>query len=97
MPAARVCSAFKSMQQLCSEELDAISKAFEIMPSSSVQGHAEAHVPAFVKRGRALASLRAGVQSRVQSSAAEFLARRGREMCSCGGVERRHRQDGGED
>ena len=62
MPAARVCSAFKSMQQLCSEEFGAVSKAIEIMSSSSVQGHAEAHVPAFVKRGRALASLRAGVQ-----------------------------------
>ena len=37
-----------------SEELDAISKAIEIMSSSSVQGHAEAHVPAFVKRGCAL-------------------------------------------
>ena len=43
-----------------SEELDAISKAIEIMSSSSVQGHAEAHVPAFVQCGRALASLRAG-------------------------------------
>ena len=54
MPAARVGSSWKSTQQLRSEELDAISKAIEIMSSSSMQGHAEAHVPAFVKRGCAL-------------------------------------------
>ncbi len=55
-----------------------------IISSSSVQGSAEAHLPAFLQRGRPLASLRAGVRSRGQSRAAEFLARsgRGRELNS---------------
>ena len=62
--------------QLRSEEHDAIDEASEISSSSSMKGCAQAHLPAFVLRGRSPASLR----TRVQSVTLEFLARRGREL-----------------
>ncbi len=58
--------------QLRSEEHDAIDEASEISSSSSVKGFAQAHLPAFVLRGRFPASLRTGVQSETL----EFLALR---------------------
>merc|ERR1712061_772571 len=69
-------------QQLRAEEIEAISKAIEIISSSSVKGHAETYLPSLVQRGSALAMLRADTQNQVQVRVAQYLSQRGRELNS---------------
>merc|ERR1719162_770997 len=60
-------SDFESRQKLRGEEIDAISKAIEIMSSQAVAGSGDKHLPALVqirkKRGLSLASLRSDQKS----------------------------------
>merc|ERR1719188_157530 len=68
-------SDFASRQQLRFEEIEAISKAIEILSSSAVSGHAEKYLPSLLQhRGvRVLAQLRATSLSPAQERAAQFL------------------------
>merc|ERR1719439_501306 len=52
-------SDFESRQQLRAEELEAVSKAIEIISSGAVAGNAEKHLPSLVQSA-SLAQLRAG-------------------------------------
>jgi len=74
---------FESRQQLRTEELEAISKAIEIISSGAVAGSAEKHLPSLAQEGAtALVSLRATTQHTAQVRVAEFLQRRSEELKS---------------
>merc|ERR1711935_1267438 len=62
-------SDFESRQQLRAEELEAITKAIEIISSNAVSGNADKYLPTLVQK-RSLVSLRADAQSQTQSHAA---------------------------
>jgi|Transcript_29661 tetratricopeptide (TPR) repeat protein len=68
---------FNSRQKLRGEELDAISKAIEIISSEAVAGSGEKHLPALVqiasKRAAGFAQLRSGQTSPIQQKLAVFL------------------------
>merc|ERR1719510_1613012 len=68
---------FQSRQQLRSEEIEAISKAIEIMSSGKVSGHADTHLPALMQKGRSFAQLRNhGAAKGSRARAAAFLTSR---------------------
>merc|ERR1719491_826348 len=73
-------SDFESRQKLRSEELEAISKAIEIIASQAVAGTGEKHLPALLqmhtKNGGALAQLRSNQLSPLQQKVAAFLNER---------------------
>jgi len=73
---------FASRQELRAEELEAISKAIDIISSSSVKGSAEKHLPTLVQRGSALAMLRADMHSTAQARVAEYLSKQARSLDS---------------
>merc|ERR1719382_1869389 len=67
---------FESRQQLRAEELEAITKAIEIISSGAVSGNAEKYLPSLLQtkaRGSSLVSLRADAHSPAQSRAADYL------------------------
>merc|ERR1719217_115351 len=68
---------FAKRNELRQGELDAISKAIEIISSSAVQGSAEKHLPTLLQSsGVALAQLRSNDKSPLQARVAAFLASR---------------------
>jgi len=73
---------FESRQQLRAEELEAITKAIEIISSSAVKGNADKYLPSLLQKGSALVSLRSSVESSVQSKVAAYLQRRASELDS---------------
>jgi len=75
---------FESRQELRAEELEAITKAIDIISSGDVKGNAETYLPGMLQKGTALASLRAELQSQgaAQARAARFLQTRARELGS---------------
>ena len=66
---------FESRQQLRAEEIEAINKAIEIIPSNSVSGNADKHLPSLMqKAGALLAQLRSTVAaSSSQLHVADYL------------------------
>jgi len=76
-------SDFESRQQLRGEEIEAISKAIEIIQSSAVSGAAEKHLPALLqKKGTSLAQVRANGAAPVQQRVADFLRDRAQHLNS---------------
>jgi len=78
-------SDFEQRQQLRSEEIEAISKAIEIMSSDAVTGHAEKYLPSLAQKGSkatSLASLRSDVAKEAQQQAAAYLQVKGQELRS---------------
>jgi len=73
---------FEARQQLRAEELQAISKAIEIISSGAVEGAADKHLPGLLQRGTALAQLRAEAQSGLRARAALLLQSRARKLGS---------------
>mmetsp|Transcript_61208 Transcript_61208/g.113621 ORF Transcript_61208/g.113621 Transcript_61208/m.113621 type:complete len:672 (+) Transcript_61208:55-2070(+) len=76
---------FESRQQLRTEELDAISKAIEILSSEEVSGHAEKYLPSLIaqkKVASALAQVRGSFYGSQQSRAATFLQDRAAKLNS---------------
>jgi uncharacterized protein YoxC len=77
---------FVSRQELRAGEIEAISKAIEIIGSQAVAGSGDKHLPALVqiraKHGSALAQLRSQQQSPSQKKMAAFLAERARKSGS---------------
>jgi len=73
-------SDFESRQTLRGEEIDAISKAIEIIGSQAVAGSGDKHLPALVqiraKHSTALAALRSDSKSPQQRQVAAFLSER---------------------
>merc|ERR1719215_871915 len=72
---------FEARQKLRGEELDAISKAIEIISSDTVAGAGDKHLPSFVQRSSvALAQLRNGMSTEagelLQARVAAFLSDR---------------------
>merc|ERR1719217_95869 len=76
-------NAFAERQTLRQEELEAITKAIEIISSAAVSGASEKHLPQFLQnKGVALAQLRAHNQSPTQTRVAEFLQNRAKQLNS---------------
>merc|ERR1719409_2107870 len=78
-------SDFESRQKLRSEELDAISKAIEIISSQAVAGSGEKHLPALLqiqKKAGALAQLRSSQMSPAQERVVSFLNEQARKSGS---------------
>jgi hypothetical protein len=76
---------FESRQKLRSEELDAISKAIEIIGSQAVAGSGDKHLPALLqirKKSGALAQLRSSQMSPVQQQVVSFLNEQARKSGS---------------
>merc|ERR1712129_651168 len=73
---------FESRQQLCTEELEAVAKAIEIVSSGAVKGSAEKHLPSSFLEGNAMASLRMDAQSQLRAKAGMFLQQRAHELQS---------------
>jgi len=75
-------SDFETRQQLRSEEIEAISKAMEILSSKSVSGHAETYLPKLIQKAASLAQLRSSAASVPQQRAADFLRDRASQLNS---------------
>jgi len=74
---------FEARQKLRGEELEAISKAMEIISSQAVSGAGDKHLPALVQiRGASLAQLRSEQKSPVQRQIAVFLESQARKTGS---------------
>eukprot|EP00931_Biecheleriopsis_adriatica_P105694 TRINITY_DN80238_c0_g1_i2.p1 TRINITY_DN80238_c0_g1~~TRINITY_DN80238_c0_g1_i2.p1 ORF type:complete len:708 (+),score=227.99 TRINITY_DN80238_c0_g1_i2:321-2126(+) len=77
---------FDTRQKTRSEEIQAITKAIEIISSQSVSGAAETHLPSLLQTkkssGAALAFLRANTSNPVQSQVAKFLQQRANSLNS---------------
>jgi len=76
---------FESRQKLRSEELDAISKAIEIIGSQAVAGSGDKHLPALLqirKKSGALAQLRSSQMNPVQQQVVSFLNEQARKSGS---------------
>jgi uncharacterized protein YoxC len=75
---------FNARQKLRQEELDAITKAMEIMGSKDVAGAGEKHLPQLLQISSkpALAQLRSNTVSPVQKQLADFLAERAKDSNS---------------
>jgi len=69
---------FAKRQELRQGELDAVSKAIEIMSSEAVAGSGKKHLPTLVQTGTALAQLRSQTMSPVQRAVASFLSDKAR-------------------
>merc|ERR1711920_448979 len=75
-------SDFESRQQLRAEEIEAISKAIEIISSEAVSGNADTYLPKLVQQSStALAQLRAST-SAPQQRVAEYLRGRAQDLNS---------------
>jgi len=68
---------FAARQQLRADEIEAISKAMEIIGSGEVAGAGEKHLPTMFMQ-KSLAHLRSSEENPLQSQAASFLADRAR-------------------
>merc|ERR1719214_118155 len=78
-------SDFESRQKLRGEELEAISKAIDIISSQAVAGSGEKHLPALIqmqKKAGALAQLRSSQMSPVQEKVVSFLNEQSRKSGS---------------
>jgi len=78
-------SDFESRQKLRGEELEAISKAIDIISSQAVAGSGEKHLPALIqmqKKAGALAQLRSSQMSPVQEKVVSFLNEQARKSGS---------------
>merc|ERR1719310_2487512 len=76
---------FESRQKLRAEEIEAISKAIEIISSGAVAGNSEKHLPQLVqtmKNNTALAQLRADGVSPTQQKVAAYLKMKSHELNS---------------
>jgi len=75
---------FNARQKLRQEELDAITKAMEIMGSKDVAGAGDKHLPGLVQVSSqpALAQLRSSTISPIQKQLSEFLAERAKDTNS---------------
>jgi len=76
---------FESRQKLRAEELEAITKAIEIISSNAVKGNSEKHLPQLVqttKNNTALVQLRADGQSPTQKKVAMYLKMKSHELNS---------------
>jgi len=71
---------FESRQQLRAEELEAISKAIEIISSAAVSGSAEKYLPSMLQKGKSLVALRAEMQAQNQMRAAQYLRSRAAQL-----------------
>ena len=69
-------AAFQERQKTRQEEIEAVSKAQEIISSGSVAGKAEKHLPSLLQKGAALAFLRSESHSPKQDQVARFLQQR---------------------
>merc|ERR1719393_40135 len=70
-------SDFDARQELRAQELEAISKAMEIISSGAVAGSAEKHLPGLVQQPESLVQLRSeSAQRQNQAEAARFLRSR---------------------
>merc|ERR1719463_344731 len=65
-------SDFEKRQELRAGEIEAISKAMEIMSSGAVAGGTQ-HLPSLVQQGSSFAQLRTNQQSPLQRTVASFL------------------------
>jgi len=78
-------SDFASRQQLRADEIAALEKAIEILSSDAVSGNAEKHLPGAAMlqtKAPSLAQMRSNVRSPSQTSVAEFLRVKGKELNS---------------
>merc|ERR1719333_1737629 len=76
---------FESRQKLRAKELEAITKAIEIISSNAVKGNSEKHLPQLVqttKNNTALVQLRADGQSPTQKKVAMYLKMKSHELNS---------------
>jgi DNA repair exonuclease SbcCD ATPase subunit len=74
---------FNARQKLRQEELDAISKAMEIVGSKDVAGAGEKHLPQLIQKSApALAQLRSNNMSPLQKQLSDFLAERAKDTNS---------------
>merc|ERR1719504_119575 len=69
---------FAKRQELRQGELDAVSKAIEIMSSEAVAGSGTKHLPTLVQTPTSLAQLRSQSMSPVQKAVASFLSDKAR-------------------
>merc|ERR1719390_178974 len=72
-------SDFEQRQKLRAEELEAITKAIEIISGEAVSGSADKHLPAFVQTSFAL---RASAMAESQGKVAVFLSAKAQELHS---------------
>jgi len=76
-------SDFESRQQLRADELEAISKAIEIISSEAVSGNADKYLPSMLQSSKSLAQLRAGsTEAEGQQRVAAYLKDRARQLNS---------------
>jgi len=78
-------SDFASRQQLRADEIAALEKAIEILSSDAVSGNAEKHLPGAAMlqtKAPSLAQMRSNGRSPSQTSVAEFLRVKGKELNS---------------
>merc|ERR1712072_74808 len=76
-------SDFESRQQLRAEELEAISKAIEIVSSGAVAGNSEKHLPQLLQtKQKSLAQFRADGNSPRQQQVAQYLKVKAHELDS---------------
>merc|ERR1719428_2652342 len=73
---------FESRQKLRDEEIEAITKAIEIISSSSVKGNSEKHLPQLLQGKTALAQLRADGVSPTQKKVAAYLRMQSKQLNS---------------
>lgn len=64
---------FERNQQVRQEELDALTKAIEIISSNSVQGNAEKHLPTLVQKATAFVQLRSTNRRLANENMTQFL------------------------
>mmetsp|Transcript_19181 Transcript_19181/g.33784 ORF Transcript_19181/g.33784 Transcript_19181/m.33784 type:complete len:680 (+) Transcript_19181:71-2110(+) len=70
---AKKSSDFEERQTLRKEELEALTKAQDIISSGTVAGSADTHLPSLLQKSSALAFLRSEAQSPAQDEVAQFL------------------------
>jgi len=80
---AQKASDFEARQQLRGEEIEAITKAIEIISDSAVSGAADKYLPTFIQRkATSLAQLRSAPNNPAQVEVAQFLQDRARHLNS---------------
>merc|ERR1719235_1839105 len=73
---------FESRQTLRAEEIEAVTKAIEIISGAAVKGNAEKHLPQLLQAKAALAQLRADGHNPAQRRVADYLRMQGRQLNS---------------
>merc|ERR1719191_334056 len=73
---------FEQRQNLRQEEIEAITKAIEIISSGSVAGKHEKHLPQLLQKETSLAQLRADATSPTQKRVAAYLREQGKQLNS---------------